>query len=275
MPKSTASKRLALIDADGILYASALKGETTCDGEQLQVLDVGHCYRAAIEKIEKLVEAVEADQAFIVLSARRTFRFDILPTYKENRKGGPRPLLLDELRALCMVPKSPYKSLLIKDLEADDVCGIASGTLQKAGNEVVICSPDKDLLQIPGLVYQTPATNSRTAGKREIVEVTPASGDAFHYRQMLSGDPVDGYKGCPSIGNVKARKLVEQWTADGLSPREVWEQIVRCYEEQGLTEGEALIQARVSRILRVTDWDPINKAPLLWTPPDPVKTSAT
>jgi hypothetical protein len=265
MLKTTAArKRIALIDADGILYACALRGETTCDGEQLQVLDLGHVYKECMERIEALVDEVEADDAFVILSARRTFRLDILPSYKSNRKGGPRPLLLDELRALMMAPKAPYKAMLIQDLEADDVCGIAAGTLQRAGKEPVIVSPDKDLLQIPGLVFQSLPTNSRTRGKREIVEVTEQSGDDFHLRQTLSGDPVDGYKGCPGIGNVKARKLVESFV--DLTPRERWVEIVRCYAEKGLTEGEALVQARVARILRVSDWDPVKKVPLLWTP---------
>lgn len=259
-------KRIALIDADGILYAAALRGETTCDGEQLQLLDLRFCYEGVMERIEALVEEVEADDAFIILSDRQNFRYDILPSYKGNRKGGTRPLLLDELRALCMLPRSPYKTMLIKGLEADDVCGIAAGTLQRAGTETVIVSPDKDLLQIPGLVYQTIATNSGTKGKRQIVEITEEDGDAMHYKQMLMGDPVDGYKGCPGIGAVKARTLIAGWKEAGLSKGEVWAEIVRCYEEKGLTEGEALVQARVSRILRVSDWDPIKKVPLLWHP---------
>lgn len=265
-PTAPAKKRIALIDADGILYAAALRGETTCDGEQLQMLELEYVYEDALARIEKLVEKVEADDAFLILSARQNFRHKIMPDYKGNRKGGSRPLLLDDLRNM-VSEKAPYKTMLIKDLEADDVCGIAAGTLSKGNTETVICSPDKDLLQIPGLVYQTPATNSGTAGKPTIVLITEEAGDDFHMKQTLMGDSVDGYKGCPGIGPVKARKLLDQWKQEGLSPRERWEAVVRCYEDEGLTEGEALLQARVSRILRSSDWDPTLKEPILWEPP--------
>lgn len=261
-----ARKRIALIDADGILYAAALAGETSCDGTQLQLLDVEYLYRDCLKRIERLIDEVEADDAFIILSDRRNFRYTIFPEYKANRKDGPRPLMLDDLRAM-VVEEAPYKTWLIEGLEADDVCGIAAGTLMKAGRETVIVSPDKDLLQIPGLVYQTIPTNSRTKGKREIVLVTEEDGDDFHMKQTLMGDTVDGYKGCPGIGPVKARKLIARWKAEQLTPAERWEEIVKLYEASGLTSDEALVQARVSRILRVSDWDPVKKEPVLWTPP--------
>jgi DNA polymerase-1 len=258
-------KRIALIDADGILYAAALAGETSCDGTQLQLLDVEYVYKDCLARIEKLVGEVEADDAFIILSDRRNFRYDIFPEYKANRKGGPRPLMLDDLRAM-IVEEAPYKTWLIEGLEADDVCGIAAGTLMAAGRETVICSPDKDLLQIPGLVYG-PRLNTKTGGKLQVVRVTEEEGDDFHMKQTLMGDTVDGYKGCPGIGPVKARKLLEQWKAEGLTAGERWKEIVKLYEASGLTEGEALVQARVSRILRVSDWDPAKKEPILWQPP--------
>ena len=266
MPKPTAPKRIALIDADGILYAAALKGETSCDGSQLQLLDIEYVYKDCLARIEKMAEAVDADDAFIILSYRRNFRYDIFPEYKANRKGGPRPLMLDELRAR-ITEDAPYKVWLIEGLEADDVCGIAAGTLMKAGRETVIVSPDKDLLQIPGLVYQVPATNSKTAGKKQIVEVTEEAGDEFHMKQVLMGDMVDGYKGCPGVGPVKARTLLAEWKADGLTDAARWAEIVKLYEASGLTEGDALVQARVSRILRLSDWDAATKQPILWSPP--------
>jgi DNA polymerase-1 len=173
---------------------------------------------------------------------------------------------LDDLRRL-ITEDAPYPVLLIKGLEADDVCGISAGKLQRAGREPVIVSPDKDLLQIPGKVYQTVPTNCGTAGKKQIVDITEEKGDEWHLIQTLAGDTVDGYKGCPGVGAVKARKLMEECREKGLSPAERWKRVVALYEEKGLTEEDALVQARVARILRFTDWDANKKAPILWTPP--------
>lgn len=253
-------KRIALVDADGILYAAAAKGEVICDGEQLQLLDISVVFKDALSRIEETVSWAKADDAFIILSDRRNFRTDILPSYKGNRKPSKRPLLLDELRKL-MAEEAPYKVMLIKGLEADDVCGIAAGQLQKAGNVTVIVSPDKDLLQIPGWVL-TPLPG----GKRVLAEITEAAADRWHLMQTLTGDQTDGYKGCPRWGPRKAGNLMDQLDADGASPAERWAAVVAAYAGAGLTEEDALVQARVSRICRVSDWDPINKEVILWEP---------
>ena len=248
-------KRIALVDADGILYAACLRGETVCDGQQLQLLTLDAVFKRAVEEIEDAISAVKADDAFVCLSDRRCFRADILPTYKGQRKATPRPLLLDDLRAR-FVDDSPYKVLLIRGLEADDVCGISAGRLQQAGSESVIISPDKDMLQIPGLLW--------TGRKAGIFEVTEESGDRFHMKQTLTGDTVDNYKGCPQWGEKRAGELLDQFAVAELSPAECWEEIVKRYEEAGLTREDCLVQARVSRILRFSDWDPEAKEPILF-----------
>lgn len=264
MRPTTANKslpRTALIDADGLLYAAALKGEVSCDGEQLQMLTAEQAYKDACQRIEEIARKVGAEKVWVILSDRRNFRTDILPSYKGQRKTSTRPLLLDALRAM-FVDDSPYTVMLIEGLEADDVCGIAMGTLQKAGiSEPCIVSPDKDLLQIPGLVF-TPVS-----GKMVRTEVTQESGDRFHFYQMLAGDQVDNYKGLPGYGATRAGIFLDTCEEAGLSPAETWEEIVKLYEEKGLTVDDALTQARVSRILRASDWDPVKKEPILWTPP--------
>jgi DNA polymerase-1 len=42
--------------------------------------------------------------------------------------------------------------------------------------------------------------------------------------------------------------------------------VVSLYAKAGLTEADALRQARLARILRWTDWDNKKKEPILWTP---------
>jgi DNA polymerase I len=254
------NKRIALVDADGILYAAALGGETTCEGEQLQLLDSGYVYKDCLKRIERAIEWTGADQAFVCLSARTVFRKDILPSYKAQRKATPRPLLLDELRAM-MSELSPHKVMLVDNLEADDVCGIASGNLQAAGKDPVVVSPDKDMRTIPGKLLVPP----RKGLKPKIETITLDMADRFHMFQTLTGDVTDNYVGCPGVGPAKAEKLLAIF--DDACPIERWEAIVAEYERKGLTEEDALVQARVSRILRNTDWDTKKKEVKLWNAP--------
>jgi DNA polymerase-1 len=76
------------------------------------------------------------------------------------------------------------------------------------------------------------------------------------------GDSTDGYSGCPGVGKVKAERLLESLH----TPQEMWEAVVAAYEKAGLSEAEAITQARVARILRASDYDFVNKSVKLWSP---------
>lgn len=257
-------KLTALVDADGILYAAALKGETVCDGKQLALVPLSRVYDDAVERLENQVEKAGADECFVCLSDRTNFRVSILPSYKGNRKASPRPLILDALRAK-FADDSPYRTLLIKDLEADDVCGISAGRLNHATGRTaaIIVSPDKDLLQIPGMVC-TPTPD----GKFPVRIIAPQMADDWHMMQTLMGDVCDNYKGCPGWGAIKAGELIDQFNQAGLSPAERWEEIIGRFEEAGLDATACLVQAQVSRILRASDWDDKAKSPILFQFPE-------
>lgn len=253
-------KLTALVDADGILYAAALKAETVCDGKQLALTPLSRVYKEAVDRLEYQVEKAGGTDCFVCLSDRSSFRVALLPTYKAQRKSSPRPLMLDALRAK-FTDDSPYTVLLIKGLEADDVCGISAGRLNHAAGATVsvIVSPDKDLLQVPGLVC-TPTQD----GKFPVRIITEHGGDDWHMMQTLMGDVCDNYKGCPGWGAIKAGELIDQFNEAGLSPAERWEEIIVRFEQAGLTADDCLTQARVSRILRATDWDDKAKEPVLF-----------
>ena len=85
-----------------------------------------------------------------------------------------------------------------------------------------------------------------------------SAADRFHLYQTLVGDQTDNYKGCPGVGPVKAE------TALGANP--TWASVVGCYEKAGLTEEDALVQARVARILRHGEYNKMTCEVKLWTP---------
>jgi DNA polymerase-1 len=73
------------------------------------------------------------------------------------------------------------------------------------------------------------------------------------------GDATDGYGGCPGIGPKTAEKLLDKHGA-------VWKTVVDAYLKAGLTEEDAIMNARMARILRAEDWDFENNEVKLWTP---------
>lgn len=142
---------------------------------------------------------------------------------------------------------------MVEPLEADDVMGIL---MTKYPGKYILASIDKDLKQIPGQHYNW--------DKDEFKEVSLDEGNLFFYTQVLTGDPTDGYSGCPNIGPKRASKILEIVGDD--DEEVMWEAIVRTYEDRGLTEKDALVQARVARILRASDYNFKGKYIKLWTP---------
>ena len=49
-------------------------------------------------------------------------------------------------------------------------------------------------------------------------------------------------------------------------PRPQWSSVVQAYQKAGLTEADALTQARCARILRNVDWDDNTGMIKLWEP---------
>jgi len=251
------SKVTLLLDADIIAYKFAAMAEETFEfdeGIKLKAVAVDEVIIAGMKAyIEQLLVNLNADDFKVCLScpSKENFRLDVLPDYKSNRKDIVRP----EKLAFCRnwledfyAPKI-YKR---DTLEADDVMGILATAKIIKGTKIIV-SEDKDLKQIPGLLFNP---------RKDVTPrmVSEEEGDYYFYTQILTGDATDGYKGLPGIGAVKADKILQ--AAEG----NYWEAIVQAYESKGLTEEDALVQARVARICRAIDYDFKNKKVKLWTP---------
>lgn len=256
--------RVAVIDADSILYAVALSAEMCAKGQGMSGEDLWFdvrspedCYREVENKFEAVVEKIAAQDAVICLSDARCFRYDILPSYKSNRERTRRPPMMVKLRTI-LLERNPWLTLAISRLEADDVAGITSTSMQDGGKrEPVIVSEDKDMLTIPGLIHR----------KGHTFEVTQEEADRAHMYQTLIGDYVDGYKGCPGMGPKRADKILDTHGGEPPTVAGMWRGVVKAFESKSLTAEDALVQARTARILRATDWDATNRSPILWTCP--------
>jgi len=149
----------------------------------------------------------------------------------------------------------------VDGLEADDVLGIWS-TSGKFGDTIIV-SDDKDMQTLPTTIYRD----------GEVKTISEDHANYYWLFQTLTGDTADGYPGCPGIGPVKAEKILNEfWVRQKDSyptfeEQAAWEAVVRTYEAAGLTKEDALVQARLSRILRASDWTSVNREPILWTPP--------
>ena len=241
-------KYVALIDADVLAYQAASQAEKEIHwGDDMWTL---HSFESDVlnyfeDKIKELLEKVDAEKYILAFSSPNNFRNTILPTYKNTRIGKRKPMLLQWIKARAIENHPTY---LIPTLEGDDCLGILA-TLDL--EQTVICSIDKDFKTIPGRFYDF--------GRGTDSIITEEEADWWHMYQTLTGDITDGYKGCPGVGDVGARKVLAQ-TGDP------WTNVVAAYVKAGLNEAAALQQARVARILRSSDYDFDKKEVILWEP---------
>jgi hypothetical protein len=163
------------------------------------------------------------------------FRKHLAPTiYKVGRKEKPEGYwsVVDAIEAR-------FKSHRVDGLEADDLLGIAGTDLARWGQAVIV-SIDKDLGTVPGVVFNP---NKDCQPRR----ISTPQADYLWMTQTLTGDPCDGYGGCPKIGPVKAGKILAEC---GLQLGAMWPAVVETFDAAGLSHADALLQARLSRILR-------------------------
>ena len=244
------SKRL-LIDGDQFLFnaTAAVEQETRWD-EQNHVLysnelEAWKLFTDMVERIK--TRFPEHTNVILFFSDYPVWRTKLDQTYKAGRSRKPLcyQLLRDKIDTYYTVVAPPGMGL-----EADDVMGILA-TKPNAPESIVV-SQDKDMGTVPCTVWNG----------EHLLTHTEQEADHFHLYQTLTGDVTDGYRGCPGMGPVSAKKLL-----DGpYAPRLWWEKVVAAYAKKELTEADALVQARLARILRWSDWNADEKVPILWTP---------
>lgn len=248
-------KKLLLIDGDQFLFTAciAIEKEIRWD-DQNHVLysnrvEARHNFDGTIQRI---FDRFKTEDHVLTFTKGINFRLGIDSTYKNKRVGVRKPLCYAELREEI---ESDYTCLAYDTLEADDVMGILA-TKPDLKKQPIIVSQDKDMKTIPTTIWD---------GK-DLWRQTEAEANYFHLYQTLIGDAADGYPGCPGVGPVKAEKILYANPGDAPDAVWYWACVRQAYEKAGLTEADALRQARLARILRSSDWDNVNKKPILWSP---------
>ncbi|QBE66847.1 exonuclease [Pseudoduganella lutea] len=276
--------RIALIDADVNAFQAAAVNEKSIDwGDGVHTLhaheeDVIKSFQASINSIQAATGADKVILAFSDDDRSANWRLKVLPSYKATRAGQRSPMLRKFITAWA---RENYETFTRPTLEGDDVLGILATRSNPAGDEYIICTIDKDMKTVPGHHYNF--------GKKELFEVTEEEADRWHLVQTLVGDSTDNYAGCPGMGYDTAEEFLNdpyiwtqyehtfksgprkgttelRWTKEPLGNLPIWEGVVSCFNKVGLGEEEALVQARVARICRASDYDFKTKKVKLWNP---------
>jgi 5'-3' exonuclease len=200
-----------LIDADSLIYVIAWTYRELGTDEEVK--------RSCDSVLRDILDLTQADNYIGVFSDSKTFRHSVYryAPYKGNRKEKPEWVTKwqDLIKGhFC----DRYGFTLLKDLEADDVVAACSLLMQEAQHDCIICSPDKDLRQVPGLLYvpkkQSSENGEVTTLEGQIVRVSEEEAHYNFWLQMICGDSSDNVAGIPGLGEVKGKKLL----ADCMDP---------------------------------------------------------
>lgn len=200
--------KTAIIDADSIIYIVAYHNAVDKNitdlfqgtEEEIDFL-ILELYKtkdtqAVLDHIDGFVNdilnAVNATHYLGFLGNRNgsnTFRHKLAITkpYKGQRSKSPhwikywKPIITEHL-------VSKWKFEEVSDIEADDACAIYTTHLSNS----VLCSPDKDILQIPGEHYNYKKIEHTFISNEEALKRL--------FTQVIIGDTVDNIPGCPGVG---------------------------------------------------------------------------
>ncbi len=241
---------VAYLDADILLHRAVSFCEAEFDGEIMTDP------KQAIWHFDKmlkswLVQVGNISDYHLVISNGKNFRHDLYADYKGNRKNIiPHPAFAGLKEAV-----KEYQATVWEDgIEADDLIGIRTTEFPNS----IAVSADKDFATIPCRLY-IPASHGKAGSWHTFTE---EEANRNWLIQTMTGDVIDNYKGIPGVGPVKANSVIP---APAPVPY-MWANVVNAFKSKGQTPEDALLMARLARILRHGEYDFDKKEVKLWTP---------
>ena len=160
-----------------------------------------------------LIHRHKPDMLAVAMDSKApTFRSEMYAEYKANRPPMPddMPMQISRIEEILEAMKIPI--LRLDGFEADDIIGTLAKKAAADGYECLICSNDKDILQL--LDDRISAFNIKTDTRTDVVAmveqmgVTPAQ---FVDCLALQGDTSDNVPGIPDVGPKTALDWIRKY----------------------------------------------------------------
>ena len=215
LPPPGDPKALYVLDLSGYVFRayhavaplSNSKGEPT-----FATLGVTNMLHALVRNQRPHLLAVAMD------SVKPTFRHELYTEYKANRPPAPPDLAVQMARCRQVAEAYAIPVLQCEGVEADDLLATCVAEARKRGLFTVICSGDKDLLQlVDDDVIMWDAMRSRIFGAAEVKEKWGVAPNRVRDLLALMGDSSDNVPGVAHVGEKTAVKLLTEFdTLDGV-----------------------------------------------------------
>jgi len=233
---------IPLIDGDVLAYACAFLGEEKDEDGNITIHPFSSIEGYIEDRVEEIMEAVgTTTRPFMFLTGDGNFRYDIATVKPYKDKRPPKPYHLPNVRTYI---RSRYNTYVSKGCEADDLLAMAMHNYRRDDIPCVLCTVDKDLLQVEGWHYRWETWNSgevplhfvdslgKLTGewdegisektgkpyKRFLSNKFKGEGYLWFLSQILTGDTVDNIPGLEGCGAKKAYEVLKdcRTKAEGL-----------------------------------------------------------
>jgi DNA polymerase-1 len=144
--------------------------------------------------------------------AEPTFRSEIYAEYKAHREAMPDDLQLQLPHIHRLLEALSIPAVSHPRFEADDVLATIAVAATARGQDVFLCTSDKDCRQlIDGHVRLFNLRKRQEFGRAELLADWGITPEQVVDLQTLVGDPVDNVRGVPGIGIKTAAKLLQEF----------------------------------------------------------------
>ncbi|PZQ45857.1 MAG: DNA polymerase I [Micavibrio aeruginosavorus] len=212
---ATSKNELILIDGSGYIfrayYAMAYAGKST-PMTNPQGTPVGAVYGFSSMLIKLLKEHSGARIAVVFDAARKNFRYDLYDQYKSNRSETPEDLIPQFPLVRKATSAFGLPGLELDGYEADDLIATYARQAAAKGENVIIISSDKDLMQVvnDNIVMLDPMKD-KIIDRAGVFEKFGVGPEKVIDVQSLIGDSSDNVPGVPGIGPKTAAQLIDEF----------------------------------------------------------------
>ncbi|MHC4466600.1 MAG: DNA polymerase I [Planctomycetota bacterium] len=205
------AKTLYIVDGHAHIYAAYFapmrQRLTSPSGEPTKAT---YIFTAAVLG---LIQRRKPDMLVVAMDSKApTFRKEIYEDYKAHRPPMPddMPQQIDKIEKILRAMKIPV--LKIDGFEADDIIGTVVKKAASDGIECLICSKDKDLLQLIDKRISTFDIKTDTITDLEaLYEQTQLTPEQFVEALALQGDTSDNIPGVPDVGPKTALSWIQKY----------------------------------------------------------------
>ncbi len=207
--------RLLLIDGHSVAYraffALPVENFSTTTGQSTNAV---FGFTSMLINVLRDEKPTHVAVAFDV--SRKTFRLEQYAEYKGNRSKSP-PEFTGQIPLIKEILDALHITTFEKEgFEADDIIGTLTTRAESAGMEVLICTGDRDALQ---LVTDKTTVLYPRKGVSDLARMTPAAVEEKyavtpdHYPDIaaLVGETSDNLPGVPGVGPKTAAKWINQY----------------------------------------------------------------